>query len=339
MFGFIAPRLDEVEPQEKERFQAVYCGVCRALGRQCGQRCRLTLSYDMAFLALLLGSMYEPAEEQSEGRCLPHPVKARPYLMSECIDYAADMNVALVYYKCLDDWNDERSVRGRTGVAALEKPYRGVQERNPRVCAAIEQYLGAIDELERAAGGDAARKGRAGGGAVGAGAGSDAKAAASGADAAPTADAEAQKRAREERDAFLREEARNPDAAANLFGLLLGEVFAWRDDFWAEDLRRFGARLGKFVYLMDAVVDYEDDAKSGSYNPLVLSGEGPEDMKADLEMLAAGAADAFERLPLEQDMHLLRSVLYSGMWQQYYAKEEKQQKQQEKKEQKEKRRG
>lgn len=325
MFGFIAPRLDEVEPEEKERFQAVYCGVCRALGRRCGQRCRLTLSYDMAFLALLLGSMYEPAEEQSEGRCPPHPANPRPYLMTECIDYAADMNVALAYYKSLDDWNDERSVPGRAAAAALEKPYRGVRERNPRACAAIEHYLGAIDELERAAGGGTARKGRAG---SAAGAGAD--------EATDAADSDAQA---QERAAFLREEAQNPDAAANLFGLLLGEIFAWRDDFWAEDLRRFGARLGKFVYLMDAVVDYEDDAKSGSYNPLVLSGEGPEDMKADLEMLAAGAADAFERLPLEQDMHLLRSVLYSGMWQQYYAKEEKQQKQQEKKEQKEKRRG
>ncbi len=35
---------------------------------------RLALNYDMVFLALLLSSLYEPAEEQSSGRCLIHPL-------------------------------------------------------------------------------------------------------------------------------------------------------------------------------------------------------------------------------------------------------------------------
>ena len=238
----------------------------------------------MAFLGLVLGSMYEPAEVVDEGRCIMHPKKPRAYVRTECLDYAADMNVALAYYKCLDDWNDDRNVAGRASVALLEAPFRGVRERNPRACAAIERAMQGIGELERAAAG----KG--------------------------------------EPSEELRQEAANPDAAANLFGLLLGEVFVWREDFWADDLRKFGARLGKFIYLMDAVVDYEDDAKSGSYNPLVALGASPEDMKEDLEMLASGAAEAFERLPLEQDVHLLRSVLYAGMWQQYLAKEEKKKK-------------
>ena len=31
------------------------------------------------------------------------------------------------------------------------------------------------------------------------------------------------------------------------------------------------------------------------------------------------ATTAFEKLPLEQDLHLLRSVVYAGVWQKYYA--------------------
>ena len=238
----------------------------------------------MAFLALVLGSLYESPEEAAEGRCLVHPLKRRAYVSSECVAYAADMNVALAYYKFQDDWNDDRNVAGRAAAAALEAPLRGVRERHPRACAAIEQNMAAIGALERAAAG------------------------------------------KEKADAQLREQAANPDAAANLFGLLLGEVFAWREDYWADDLRKLGARLGKFVYLMDAVVDFEDDARSGSYNPLVSLGASPEDMREDLEMLASGAAEAFERLPLERDVHLLRSVLYAGMWQQYCAKEQKREK-------------
>ena len=340
MFGYIAPRLENLEPDEQARFRAVYCGVCRALGSRCGQHCRLGLSYDMAFLALLLGSLYEPQERDGRGRCLVHPVEKRDFVESETIGYAADMNVALAYYKCLDDWNDERDVPKRAFAAALAGPYRKVEQRHPRVCVAIERNMQAISEIERAAQGER-RKGASDPQPQPA----DPQPADPQAQPAPQATAwqpavPAQGADPEAaRAQQLRREAGNPDAAANRFGLLLGEVFAWRDDFWADDLRRFGARLGKFVYVMDAVVDFEDDAKTGSYNPLVSLGATPQDMKEDLDMLAASAADAFERLPLERDMHLLRSVLYAGMWQQYYAKEEKRKQKQQKQDQKEKRRG
>ncbi|MFR1640282.1 MAG: DnaJ domain-containing protein, partial [Eggerthellaceae bacterium] len=49
---------------------------------------------------------------------------------------------------------------------------------------------------------------------------------------------------------------------------------------------------------MDAVMDYEDDRASGSYNPLVAMDMSAEDMREDLHPLAAGVAEAFERLPL-----------------------------------------
>ncbi len=38
----------------------------------------------------------------------------------------------------------------------------------------------------------------------------------------------------------------------------MGELFVYDPaDFWADDLRRLGARLGKFIYVMDAAMDYE----------------------------------------------------------------------------------
>lgn len=108
-----------------------------------------------------------------------------------------------------------------------------------------------------------------------------------------------------------------PDAAAIEFGALLGQLFAHDQGIWAEPMERFGRQLGQFVYLMDAAVDYADDEESGSYNPFVRLGTSPEDMRTLLAVLIGNAADTFERLPLEQDLHLLRSVLYSGVWQQF----------------------
>ena len=49
-------------------------------------------------------------------------------------------------------------------------------------------------------------------------------------------------------------------------------------------------------------------------------------MEQTLQLTAADAANTFERLPLEQDLHLLRSVLYEGVWIQFnqtYRSEEK----------------
>ena len=55
MFGYVMPRMEDLTQEERERYHAAYCGVCRALGERFGQRCRVALTYDMTFLALLLG--------------------------------------------------------------------------------------------------------------------------------------------------------------------------------------------------------------------------------------------------------------------------------------------
>ena len=69
--------------------------------------------------------------------------------------------------------------------------------------------------------------------------------------------------------ALGREEHKAPadlDTAANLFGKLLGQLFVYKNDFWAEDCRRFGEALGRFVYWMDAYEDLPKDRKKGNYN-------------------------------------------------------------------------
>ena len=53
MFGYIRTDTPELRVRENEYYKAVYCGMCRAQGKCTGQCSRLTLSYDMVFLALL----------------------------------------------------------------------------------------------------------------------------------------------------------------------------------------------------------------------------------------------------------------------------------------------
>ena len=117
MFGFVTASYSELTKAEKDRYGAVYCGICRAIRNQSGQIARLGLSYDMAFLALLLMSLYEPEETSGGNACMLHPVKKRPWVDNDCVRYAADMNIILSYYSRVDDWNERKILRtGRISV-------------------------------------------------------------------------------------------------------------------------------------------------------------------------------------------------------------------------------
>ncbi len=151
MFGYVMASLDELTGEEKSRYQSVYCGICRRLREQASQTARLTLSYDMAFLALLLMSLYEP-EETRTGKCACHihPKKSKDWTDNACIRYSADMNIALAYYKALDDADDEGSLTARALARNLKKHAEAVAERYPRQCGAMAHCIARLRELETA---------------------------------------------------------------------------------------------------------------------------------------------------------------------------------------------
>lgn len=151
MFGYVTISANELPQPARERYQAYYCGLCRVLKQRFGNIGRLTLSNDMTFLYILLSSLYEPEEAITQGRCLPHPAKPRPSLCNELAAYCADMNIALAYHKCRDDWADDRNWVSKAEAALLQKAYRQVETRHPEKCAAIEHCLEDIGRLEHAA--------------------------------------------------------------------------------------------------------------------------------------------------------------------------------------------
>lgn len=111
-----------------------------------------------------------------------------------------------------------------------------------------------------------------------------------------------------------KEGCRDAEAMALGFGSMLGEVFVYDDSsFFRDDLRSLGCGLGRFIYLLDAWCDRKKDAKEGAYNPLP-EGIDEESMRSMLLDAAAAASTAFERLPLDQHVFILRNILYSGIW-------------------------
>ena len=137
MFGYVRPALPLLSEAEQARYRAHYCGLCRALGKRHGVPGQLALTFDLTYLTIFLASLYEPEEESGVSRCVPHP------------DYAADMTIALTYHKCLDDWQDDRSLPARGYSALLKKRYAAVKQAWPRQCQAIEVCLKESAEVEK----------------------------------------------------------------------------------------------------------------------------------------------------------------------------------------------
>jgi len=267
MFGYVVANWKELNEDQKKRYQAAYCGVCRRIREQSGNVSRLGLRYDMAFLSLLLSSLYEPEERGGERACLMHPIQKRGWIDNPYVRYGADMNVALAYYKCLDDWQDDGKFSAKVMAEAFGKHLPEIRQRYPRQCEAIRDCIGKLSELEKA-------------------------------------------------------NCENPDEVANCFGQLMAELLVYEEDFWAPTLRQMGMALGRFIYLLDAAVDYRKDKKQGKYNPYIAMG-AEEDWPRWEEylVLAMGkCCEAYERLPLVQDKALLDNILYSGVWASYKGK-------------------
>lgn len=262
MFGYIQANTTDLTEEEKERYHAAYCGLCRTLGERHGISSRLSLTYDLTFLTLLLTSLYEPAETTGKSRCVVHPAKQHSYMTNRYTEYAADMTVALSYFKCMDDWKDDRKTSRRIYAAALSSTYKKVKSQYPEQCGSIESCILTLSDMESGM-------------------------------------------------------LKTPDTAANCFGKLLEAVFVPEKDHWEPYLRQIGYHMGRYIYLVDAAVDYDADQKKHRYNPLATLTTTPNEMRPVLMNVLGEASSAFEHLPLVQDVNLLRNILYSGLWIKY----------------------
>lgn len=111
MFGYVKPCKMELKIKDYEKFKAYYCGLCKNIKSDFGNLPRLTLNYDMTFLAILLDSTQDTQIKFEKHRCLLHPMKKK-IVVSKCsaLSYAAFCNVALTYYKLLDNVYDDKSI-------------------------------------------------------------------------------------------------------------------------------------------------------------------------------------------------------------------------------------
>lgn len=335
MFGYVVVNKPELKFREFDVYRAYYCGLCHSLSKRHGLSGQLTLSYDMTFLVILLSSLYEPEHNVTSKRCVVHPLRRQNIISSEFTDYVADMNVILSYFKCLDDWHDDRSVLKLAYSKLLKKGSIGKNLNNVHATSdstddgsVVATQPCAVDDCSVAA----TQPSAVDDGSVTA--------------TQPNSDSNNQnsyftddsghlhispdysyKNKIEAISSLLDElgtrekmNETNVDVVAGLFGRIMQILFVPFDDIYAKGLGRMGFYLGKFIYIMDAFDDVEEDIKKGRYNVFSNCYTDPDfetHVKDMLTMMMAECSDAFEMLPAVDNADILRNILYSGVWNSY----------------------
>ena len=131
MLGYVRAYKPELKFREYDVYKGVYCTLCKTLLRRYSPLGQLFLSYDAAFLALVLSALSPECPAESASRCCYNPAKkCLSCGRGDVQDFCADISVLLFYYKILDDLHD----RGfwRRVLAAIVFPIAWLMRRKAR---------------------------------------------------------------------------------------------------------------------------------------------------------------------------------------------------------------
>lgn len=105
------------------------------------------------------------------------------------------------------------------------------------------------------------------------------------------------------------------DMTSAAFGDTLEAVFAgyFDDESVNRILSHMGKSLGKWIYLMDAINDYENDIKNGCYNPFIYRKGGLEYVEPVVYNSMAETLNAFDLLEIRKNRGIIENVLLLGM--------------------------
>lgn len=270
MFGFIRANKPELKVKELEMYKAVYCTLCKDMGKTYGMFSRFTLSYDFTFLALLNLSLKDGCDVVERKCCTFNPLKKCNYCKDRSgfkMPSAAAMIMS--YYKLKDNIADEKGIK-RLGFCLLLPLFKSAHKKAvklfPNIEEIIAEYITSQNELEN-------------------------------------------------NGCNSLDKAADPTAKA-LAGILM---LCGENDTQKRILERLGYCMGRYIYILDAACDLEEDIRENRYNVLKndFSGEYSEFVKArvapQLYFCSNEAGKAFELLDIKKYKNILGNIIYLGL--------------------------
>lgn len=265
MFGYVRACKPEMRIKEFEMYKAVYCSLCKELGKSYGPFARLTLSYDFTFLALLNMSLKKDFCGIERKPCKCNPLKKCTYLKDgDDLEMPAAAAMIMLYYKLLDNIADEKGYK-KLGYILIKPFFKNAHKKAAKSYPDIEKTVAEYIN---------------------------------------------------EQQALEKDNCQSIDKAADPTANALAKIFALCSENETDKrvLNRMGYCIGRYIYLLDAFCDLEEDIKKGRYNPLKFSSENvKENITAQLNICIAQTGAAMELLNIEKFKNILDNIVFLGL--------------------------
>lgn len=153
MFGYVKIDKQELLVKDYEAYKAVYCGLCKTLGKRYSVFSRMLLNYDYTFFGVLMLASAEKAPEVKNQGCLFNPLcKKNCCTRVSSLDRAADALILTSYFKLNDSIADSKLLK-RTGYRLLRlllKPlFKKAKKYAPDICDMLEAYMSEQNAVEK----------------------------------------------------------------------------------------------------------------------------------------------------------------------------------------------
>lgn len=266
MLGYIEPEKNELKIKDFELYNGYYCGLCKELGENYGQVCRMWLSNDMVFLAVFLGALSDTEDQIKYEHCIVHPLKKKPIeVEAQSVKYASDMMMILFGEKFVDDMRDGERSKLSGKLMRIAARYEKAANTHPEEARLINESLQILCSYES--------KGKS--------------------------------------------NVREMSAA---FGKVIETVFMGYPSTREQQsaISAFANNLGKWIYMIDMLDDFEKDRKDGKFNP--IADLGITDFKKAGELAEPALyfhldemLKAYDLIKFKKNKSIIDNIVYLGL--------------------------
>lgn len=214
MFGYVKTDFPNLYIKDTVLYKAMYCGLCKGIGKSCGQKGRFLLNYDLTFLSVFLHNVLGEDVKIEQQKCVIHQIRKRPIAVVDTLtERIGALNVIMAYHKIKDDVID--SGKGRTLKLVFSSAYKKAKKREIELDRIVEKRYNDLLDYEKTNG-----------------------------------------------DSI--------DMSADPFGNMIKDVVkVIAGDKYNQDIENLSYNLGKWVYLIDALDDFDKDLKKKNFNVFV----------------------------------------------------------------------
>ena len=104
MFGYITIDKENLTAEEYTVYKAIYCSLCKTMGKEYSLFSRFILSYDCTFFALLIMSIQDNVPCFNKDHCVFNPLKKCVLCENEvALSLSAALSISSAYYKLIDN--------------------------------------------------------------------------------------------------------------------------------------------------------------------------------------------------------------------------------------------